>query len=170
MRDTFHSLIGTLLISMPQSSKSATDKLVVLICEHTHEGAVGLALNQKIPALYLNDLLAQLSIAHPNLEASKQTPMYAGGDTEMGRGFVLHSQDYKHRETVQIIDNVSLTATTDILKSIANGSGPDQSLFILGYMNWESGALESEVKCNKWLWVQGTYTNILIILRISGRN
>jgi putative transcriptional regulator len=147
-----HSLVGTILVAMP-NLKDELAKSVILICGHDDKGAVGLIINKKIPALYLDDLLEQLNI--PVIESfPKHVPLYAGGEIDMGRGFVLHSNDYHHEQTIQINDTLSLTATLDVLNRIGAGNGPKLNLLALGYTNWEYGQLEQELKDNKWLWME----------------
>lgn len=144
------SLVGTVLIAMPHQTGEFL-RSIILICGHDEKGAVGLIINKKIPALYLDDLLEQLGIP---VAASlpKKIPLFAGGDVDMGRGFVLHSNDYVHEQTTPINDTISLTATLDVLNRIGAGNGPKQSVLALGYTNWEAGQLEKELKDNKWLW------------------
>ena len=49
-----------------------------------------------------------------------------GGPVDTGRGFVLHSSDFFIKDaTLQIDDGICLTATVDILKAIAKGTGPE---------------------------------------------
>jgi len=74
-----------------------------------------------------------------------------GGPVETGRGFVLHSPDYMHDATMVVGDDVALTATVDILKAIAEGAGPEQSLLALGYAGWGAGQLDDEIMANGWL-------------------
>ncbi len=50
-----------------------------------------------------------------------------------------------------ISDEVSLTASKDILCDIALGTGPKDSLITLGYAGWDAGQLEEELSGNSWL-------------------
>ena len=79
-----------------------------------------------------------------------------GGPVETGRGFVLHSNDFFiDNSTLSIDDHVSLTATVDILRAIADGSGPAHAVLALGYAGWQAGQLEAEMQRNGWLNVPG---------------
>jgi len=71
---------------------------------------------------------------------------------DTGRGFVLHSADYFAADSTLPIDaEVSLTATVDILKAIASGTGPSRAMLALGYAGWREGQLEDEIAANGWL-------------------
>ena len=74
-----------------------------------------------------------------------ELPILYGGPVETGRGFVLHSGDYEGSDsTLPVSEDISLTATLDILRAIADGRGPKQALFALGYAGWGAGQVESE--------------------------
>ena len=79
-------------------------------------------------------------------------PVLKGGPVETQRGFVLHTSDYHADNTTMAIDDeVSLTATVDILRAIAQGAGPFQAILALGYAGWSPGQLEDEIQQNGWL-------------------
>jgi len=46
---------------------------------------------------------------------------------------------------------VALTATLDILKAMAEGCGPEQAVFTLGYSGWGPGQIEDEIRLNGWV-------------------
>ena len=48
-------------------------------------------------------------------------------------------------------DGIALTATVDILRALADESGPENSLFALGYAGWGPGQLDMEIQDNGWL-------------------
>jgi putative transcriptional regulator len=52
---------------------------------------------------------------------------------------------------MSVTSEISLTATIDILRAIAEGRGPKKSLFALGYAGWGPGQIESELSSNGWI-------------------
>ncbi len=149
-------LDGQLLLAMPAMTDPRFHRAVIYICAHSAEGAMGLVINQRAPHITLPKLLEQLEIApggsHPRAIRSTSMAVHAGGPVETSRGFVLHSADYFAADsTLPINEGMCLTATVDILKAIAKGSGPDKAILALGYAGWASGQLEREIQSNSWL-------------------
>lgn len=142
-------LTGQLLVAMPQMQDSRFERSVIYVCAHTAEGAMGLVVNKLMDSLSFDDLLSQLDI--DIVDDPDDTRVHFGGPVETGRGFVLHSADYVQDGTLVIDEEVALTATIDILKSIADGNGPKHSLLALGYAGWGAGQLDDEIQSNGWL-------------------
>ncbi|MEQ8194995.1 MAG: YqgE/AlgH family protein [Rhodospirillales bacterium] len=143
------SLSGQLLVAMPGMPDPRFSKTVIYMCAHNSEGAMGLVVNRPIESLSFPDLLEQLGIGTDQM--NQQIRVLFGGPVESGRGFVLHSSDYRQEATMPVDEKVALTATVDILKAIAGGVGPNQSLLALGYAGWGPGQLDGEIKANGWL-------------------
>ncbi len=76
--------------------------------------------------------------------------VYFGGPVDPGRGFLLHSTDVLLKDSVVVDNKVALTAQPDMLRAIARGEGPAQSIFTLGYSGWGPGQLESELARDTW--------------------
>lgn len=142
-------LTGNLLMSMPQMRDDRFTRSVVYVCSHTAEGAMGLIINKTVDNVNFPELLDQLNIDYES--ANKNVRVHFGGPVETGRGFVLHSSDYAKDATLIINDNVGLTATVEILQSIAKGEGPERSILALGYAGWSAGQLDQEIQANGWL-------------------
>ena len=144
-------LTGQLLVAMPGMQDKRFARSVIYMCAHNAEGAMGLVINRLAGAVTFPDLLQQLNIEAQGL--NREIRIHFGGPVETGRGFVLHSGDYRHESTLDVDNEVGLTATIDILQDIANGRGPRQSLLALGYAGWSPGQLDHEIHANGWLHV-----------------
>ena len=151
-------LTGQLLVAMPNMGDPRFSKTVIYICVHNYEGAMGLVVNKLLDSFTFPELLDQLNIE--GTDTVLPTAIHYGGPVESGRGFVLHSQDYCQEGTISIADNVGLTATTDILRDIAEKQGPQKSLLALGYAGWGAGQLDEEIYQNAWLNVPGDHSLI----------
>ncbi len=150
-------LDGQMLIAMPEIGDERFERAVIYICAHSAEGAMGIIVNRPAGSIDFPELLVQLDIIDemdqirlPHSAESMQ--IMKGGPVETGRGFVLHSSDFFIKNaTLPIDDGVCLTATLDILKAIAKGSGPKHAILALGYAGWAPGQLETEIQSNGWL-------------------
>ncbi|HJO75458.1 MAG TPA: YqgE/AlgH family protein [Rhodospirillales bacterium] len=144
-------LAGQLLIAMPGMQDPRFEKTVIYMCAHNADGAMGLVVNRALESLSFPDMLEQLGIETAG--CGGKIDIHFGGPVESGRGFVLHSRDYLKDATMVVDRDVALTATVDILKAIAGGDGPLQSMLALGYSGWGPGQLDSEIMGNGWLHV-----------------
>lgn len=150
-------LEGHCLIAMPQMGDTRFEKTVVFLCAHSQDGAMGIIVNKPARNISFVDLLTQLNVVEEDNiirlpEAARRVPVHAGGPVETGRGFVLHTSDFLLQEATLVTSNdVCLTATVEILRAIARGSGPSHALLALGYAGWAPGQLEHEISSNGWL-------------------
>lgn len=147
-----HSYLeGQLLLAMPNMTDPRFDRAVIYVCTHSEEGAMGLVINEPMPALTFAELLEQLEI--DVVEPISDIEVHRGGPVESGRGFVLHSADFVQDSTLVVSETLALTATVDVLRAIAQGSGPVNNLLALGYAGWGAGQIEAEIQQNAWLTV-----------------
>ncbi len=142
-------LTGQLLIAMPNMGDQRFERTVIYMCAHSEEGAMGLVVNKLLSGLSFSELLKQFEIENP--PGAGRTKIHFGGPVEPGRGFVLHSGDYRREGTMLIDDEFGLTATIEVLRDIAAGQGPRSRLVALGYAGWAPGQLDAEIQANAWL-------------------
>lgn len=143
-------LEGKLLIAMPGMSDPHFEKSVIFMCAHSAEGAMGIIINKPVTGLSFHDLMQKLDLSVT--ASTPNFPILYGGPVETGRGFVLHSGDYESSEaTLPVSEDVSLTATLDILRAMAEGRGPEHAIFALGYAGWSPGQIEDEIRRNGWI-------------------
>jgi putative transcriptional regulator len=150
-------LDGQMLIAMPAMSDERFARSVIYVCAHSTEGAMGIVVNQRAQNIKFPDLLVQLDVIPASEriqlpDQAEEVKVLKGGPVETGRGFVLHSSDFFiENSTLPIDDGICLTATLDILKAIASGTGPASAILALGYAGWAPGQLEQEIQQNGWL-------------------
>jgi len=142
-------LTGQLLIAMPAMNTPHFAQAVIYMCAHTPEGAMGIVVNRPITRPSFDDLLEQLEVlpAPPR----RRVELFRGGPVDSARGFVLHTSDWTGEGSLQVNDDVALTASLDVLKAIADGGGPARGLLALGYAGWGPGQLDREFQENAWL-------------------
>jgi putative transcriptional regulator len=150
-------LDGQLLIAMPVMDDERFARSVIYMCAHSSEGAMGIIVNRPAGSIDFPQLLVQLDIINKADQiklpgGAEDMKVLKGGPVDTGRGFVLHSSDFFIKDaTLPIDDGICLTATLDILKAIAAGSGPKHAILALGYAGWAPGQLENEIQHNGWL-------------------
>lgn len=144
-------LSGQLLIAMPTMRDPRFARTVIYMCAHNAEGAMGIVLNRLIGSLSYTELLKQLGFEGEGAQDDRK--VHFGGPVETSRGFVLHSTDKLEEGSLLVDDDVALTSTTDILRSIVAGEGPNRSILALGYAGWGPGQLDQELQNNSWLHV-----------------
>ncbi|WP_416884139.1 YqgE/AlgH family protein [Marivita sp.] len=143
-------LTGQLLIAMPGMPDPRFSHSLIYLCAHSSDGAMGLIVNKPSVEMSFETLIDQLPIE--NTGNLSDIRVHFGGPVEVGRGFVLHSPDFQSdMTTLQVDDAFAMTATLDVLESIALGTGPEKSLIVLGYSGWGPGQLEREIAENGWL-------------------
>ena len=151
------NLTNQFLIAMPGMADPRFSRSVVYVCAHSEDGAMGIIVNKPAADTRFPDLLVQLDVI-PSDELirlpsqAEKLQVLRGGPVETKRGFVLHTADFfLESATLPIDDGICLTATLDILRAIAIGSGPESAVLALGYAGWGAGQLESEIQANGWL-------------------
>lgn len=139
------------LIAMPNLEDQIFSRALVLVCEHSPEGAMGIIVNRPL-GMTLSTLFEQINL--PLLrENVQELPVCFGGPVQTDRGFVLHQPVGGWQSTLTLNPGLGLTTSKDILVAVSEGGGPEQMFITLGYAGWEAGQLETEVAQNTWLTV-----------------
>ncbi len=147
--ETHTSLANHLLIAMPSLDDPNFKHSVVYMCEHHVQGSVGLIINRPME-FPLGFVFDQLQI-QPSQTEKNQIPLLFGGPVQPDRGFVIHRPFGTWKSSLALQDNVTVTTSNDIIRAIADDTGPKDALVTLGYALWSSNQLEQEMMDNVWL-------------------
>jgi putative transcriptional regulator len=158
------------LIAMPSLTDPYFHRSVVYICEHDHNGAMGLIINKPIDQISIQGVLKKLNIApvdrDENINLNK--PVMAGGPLSEEHGFILHTPLSGFSSSIQISDETMVTTSKDMLETLGTPRQPKNILMTLGYSNWEKGQLEKEIMENSWLTVAAE-TSIIFNTPVANR-
>ncbi len=143
-------LTGRLLVALPRIGDPRFTRSVILMCAHSPEFAMGIVINKPMPGLSLPQLFEQLDVPVEGRIADGW--VLDGGPVSSDRGFVLHTEDvFNESATLEIDDDLCMTATRDILHVMASDHPPKRSVLALGYSGWGAGQLEMELAANAWI-------------------
>lgn len=158
-------LSGRLLLAMPGMFDPNFDHAVIALCQHDADGAFGIGVGHIRAGLTFRELLEDIGI-EPGV--APDCPVHHGGPVEPGRGFVLHSPEWTSDETVRIDGLCALSASLDVLRAIAAGTGPEKWLIALGYAGWGAGQLDGEMRHHGWHAAEG-HPEVLFEKAAAGR-
>lgn len=131
---------------MPQLTDPNFAKTVVLLCEHTAEGALGLVVNRPSDVMAAEAVHLEPPLAQPN-----DLPLLIGGPVEPERGWILTTTlpEVEHKA---IGSSLYLTASPALLRSaLERNPAPRRTLVLAGYAGWDAGQLDEELAGNAWL-------------------
>ena len=142
---------GRILIAMPGIGDPRFERAVILMCAHSSDYALGIAVNRPVDGLSLSDLLERLGVKSSVSRVEQSVLM--GGPVERERGFVIHTSDFKTSEsTLPVTSDLSMTPTREVLEAMVDVKRrPRCSVLALGCAQWGSGQLEQEIRDSVWL-------------------
>jgi putative transcriptional regulator len=135
---------GTLLLAEPFMEDEVFKRAVILICEHSTDGTIGLILNK--PTIFkINQIVGNF----PHIDAF----MHNGGPVENDRLNFLHAYSDIISTAYHIKNNVYWNGNFEELQSNIKQKKilPHNILFFSGYAAWDYKQLEEEVKGNSWI-------------------
>ncbi|MCB1044856.1 MAG: YqgE/AlgH family protein [Acidobacteria bacterium] len=149
MNDAFQTeLLSTapgLLLAMPDLDDPNFQKTVVLMLEHTKEGALGLVINRETP-IRVADIFETLDLVWHGQENAH---VWNGGPVMREIGWILH-EPTDAIAGAEVVPGIQLATTPDKMKVLAKDP-PHQMRFLLGAAGWGPGQLEDELAQGAWM-------------------
>ncbi len=141
------SVAPALLLSMPQLNDPNFRQTVVLLCQHTDEGAWGLVLNR--PTGKAATVVTQEGEALSNREGLE---VWVGGPVELERGCILLGEMPDEGEALRICEGLFLSGSPTLLQRLLEQpTSTGHIRLLMGYAGWGPGQLEHELRESAWL-------------------
>ena len=137
------SLRGHLLVASPHLPDPNFSKSVILLVEHSNEGAVGLVLNR----------VAGTSLSELWIQADQDGPCHCDDQVRLGgpvQGPVMCLHGHMELSESEVISGVYVSTEAENLRQLVQKNKQPFRVF-LGYSGWGPGQLESELKIGGWL-------------------
>lgn len=145
--DDHAGLAPTLLLSMPQMHDPNFEQTVVLLCDHTDQGAFGLVLNRPTTTA-----AAEVVALEPPLAVERGPLLWTGGPVEPERGWILLGQDGAGDDATEVAPGIYLSTSVDLLRRVIE-TPPRRTRVLTGYAGWGPGQLDEELQASAWLTV-----------------
>jgi putative transcriptional regulator len=139
------SLRGKLLLSAPQLFDPNFRRTVVLIAEHTEEGAMGVILSRRAEAT-VHEAVPDLAWIAP----SADEPVYAGGPVAADSVIVLAEFDEPDLAAAMIMDDLGFIPASGVDETLLAANTRRTRIFA-GHAGWGPGQLEAELEEDSWL-------------------
>lgn len=141
-----HPEIGNILIASPLLGDYHFSRSVILMLENNEEVSAGIVLNKNFRyQLTLNRLL-------PELRGVPAIPVYKGGPMDRKTIFFLHT--FHDLEGAMDLGNgLYVNGDFDVVKRYILEGRPLEGYirFYCGYVAWDQGQLNEEIKENAWM-------------------
>jgi putative transcriptional regulator len=140
------SLAPALLLSMPQMNDPNFERTVVLLCQHSAEGAFGLVINRP-----MTTTARVMSSDRPGESSEHELEVWVGGPVEPERSWILTSDAAGDEQAIAVSDGVFLSTSPAMLQRIIDRTADDRMRLVAGYAGWGPGQLDAEIAASAWL-------------------
>ena len=136
---------GSFVVATPEIDSGIFFHGVILVCEHSHTGSFGIAINKPL------DIDIPEEVININQMSNPKAGIRAGGPVQTNQLMLLHDANSIIDQTIEVCDGIYLGGDLKFLQeSIGDDNGPNIFL-CFGYAGWETGQLEREFLDGNWL-------------------
>jgi putative transcriptional regulator len=124
---------------------------VVLMVEHSDEGALGFIVNRTAVA-GLRKVLTQLGVG--DLDVRCEVPVMIGGPVSPQTGWIVFesSDAIEQREDVlKVTSALGVSASKQFLLDAVQGQASGRAMLVQGYAGWGPGQIERELSQGVWI-------------------
>lgn len=128
---------------------------VVLVVEHSPEGALGFIVNRTANAS-LRRVLTQLGVG--DIAVRSDVPIMMGGPVSPETGWIVFesspaaaSGSELREDVLMVTDSLGVSASKQFLVDAVQGTEAGRAMLVQGYAGWGPGQLEAELREGAWI-------------------
>jgi putative transcriptional regulator len=136
---------------------------VVLMVEHSEQGALGFIVN-RVANASLQKVLGQLGVA--DIPVRREVSVMLGGPVSPQTGWIVFdspidtltgardpSQEIaqEREDVLMVTESLGVSASKQFLVDAVKGEGPGRAMLVQGYAGWGPGQLELELRQGVWI-------------------
>ncbi len=148
------------LAALPQLEDEEFSRAVILVLEHTEEGAFGVILNKPFLSgeTLPTQVVAEIKDVTGETVQEFEQPLYRGGPLREETIFTIHSWSQGTNPGTEFAPGLYVTSDPELFQDILTQSAESgiQKSFFLGCSNWEAGQLDAELRGGSWLMIPFT--------------
>ncbi|RTR23429.1 YqgE/AlgH family protein [Deinococcus radiophilus] len=150
MSDSAEAPPLTFLVASPHLRGSFFGDALILLLEHTEEGAAGLVLTQST-GTPIHELLPDATDA--------QGEALLGGPVQLQVGWCLYERPVGGAGELRLVEGLMATTHAETFAQVRQSA--QRYWLLLGYAGWSEGQLEGETREGAWLWLEDATPELL---------
>ncbi len=126
---------------------------VVLVVEHSEQGALGFVVN-RVANASLHKILGQLGVA--DIPVRREISVMLGGPVSPQTGWIVFEAPnpevaHDREDVLMVTESLGVSASKQFLVDAVRGDGPGRAMLVQGYAGWGPGQLEIELRQGAWI-------------------
>lgn len=124
---------------------------VVLMVEHSDQGAVGFVVN-RVASANLRRILTRLGIKDTPVRC--EVPVMLGGPCSQRDGWIVFEAKKlreQREDVLMVTESLGVSASKQFLIDAIKGDATERAMLVHGFAGWGPGQLESEIRQGAWI-------------------
>src|SRR4051794_9697657 len=124
---------------------------VILVVEHSDQGALGFVVN-RAAAAGLSKVLGQLGIG--DTPVKHDVPVMVGGPVSPQTGWIVFDapgESSDREDVLMVTESLGVSASKQFLVDAVRGERAIRAMLVQGYAGWGAGQLEAELRMGSWI-------------------
>lgn len=140
------------LVAAPSLLDPNFNRTVVLLIDHRKEGSLGFVINRPATVTF-RGVADELGLGAAGKQLP-ELPVLVGGPVAPHTGWIVFDPaegESPEGSTIVVTPRLRVSASRELLESIATRDRLNRHMLVLGYAGWGEGQLDSEIKQGVWI-------------------